>query len=243
MSETASASSSGALAAGSRPSRRRSLSLSQRGAWGQVAVATLLLGVLPTLILVWVWESQTAGESLSALQIGAAVTVVFILMASGYLLLLKYPVSIVRLRGYLRTLAEGHIPTNMALSEDEDDLAAIQYYMEHIVRMAEERIRMLEDRHARQLEAERTRVMIESIGAMCHHVGQPATILSLSLHRLRNLALPQEASEPLAECQAAFDEMTGTIDALRGLAHYRTEPYLNACPHPHGGSAERIIKV
>ncbi|MEI6564026.1 MAG: hypothetical protein WCO42_06955 [bacterium] len=55
----------------------------------------------------------------------------------GYTLLLKYPVSIVRLRRYLSTLADGGIPDVVTLPEDEDDLAAVQRHMERLVKLQE----------------------------------------------------------------------------------------------------------
>ncbi|MEI6168429.1 MAG: hypothetical protein WCS52_14700 [bacterium] len=230
----------------SSPLNRKSLSLSRRGAWGQVAVAAMLITVLPTLILAWAWKSHLDGTALPPLAAWCVGGIVFLVIILGYTLLFKYPVSIVRLRQYLSTIANGGIPGQVTLSQDEDDLAAVQHYMERIVTMAEDRIQMIEKRHEVELGAERQRVMIESLGAMCHHVGQPATVMSMCLYRLKNNPPPGEVPVILTECEAAFDSMTEILDQLRTTSQYASEPYLQPAKNPNGTPGKpgaRIIKV
>jgi len=225
------------------PLNRRSLSLSRRGAWGQVTVAAVLITILPALILAWIWKSHLDGTTLPPIAAWCISGVVVLVIVLGYALLFKYPVSIVRLRQYLSTIASGGIPDQVTLTEDEDDLAAVQRYMERIVNMAEDRIKMIEKRHEIDLEAERQRVMVESIGAMCHHVGQPATVMSMCLYRLKTNPSPQDVPVILAECEAAFDSMTEILDQLRATSHYASEPYLQPAPGTSGKLGARIIKV
>lgn len=230
----------------SSPLNRKSLSLSRRGAWGQVAVAAMLITVLPALILAWAWKSHLDGATLPPLAAWCVGGIVFLVIILGYTLLFKYPVSIVRLRQYLSTIASGGIPGQVTLSQDEDDLAAVQHYMEQIVTMAEDRIHMIEKRHEVELGAERQRVMIESLGAMCHHVGQPATVMSMCLYRLKNNPAPGEVPVILAECETAFDSMTEILDQLRTTSQYASEPYLQPAKNPNGTPGKpgiRIIKV
>ena len=230
----------------SAPLTRKSLSLSRRGAWGQVAVAAMLITVLPALMLAWVWKSHLDGNVLPFAASWAVGLVVVIVIILGYALLFKYPVSIVRLRHYLSTIANGGIPGQVTLSQDEDDLAAVQRYMEQIVAMAEDRIQMIEKRHEVELGAERQRVMIESLGAMCHHVGQPATVMSMCLYRLKSNPAPGEVPVILSECEAAFDSMTEILNQLRTTSQYASEPYLQPAKNPNGTPGRpgvRIIKV
>lgn len=206
----------------------KSLSLSRRGAWGQVAIAAILITVLPSLILFWGWatHSQSTPVPPETIWVGGGCVIGVILL--GYTLLLKYPVSIVRLRQYLSILACGGIPELVNMSKDEDDLVAVQGYLERIIKMAEDRIQMLKKQHDVELEAERQRVMVESIGAMCHHLGQPAAAMSMCLYRLKNSPAPGEVPALLAECQDAFNAMSEILDKLRGIAHYCSEPYLGS---------------
>ncbi|MEI8140990.1 MAG: hypothetical protein WCI03_14130 [bacterium] len=228
------------------PLNRKSLSLSRRGAWGQVTVAAVLITILPFLILAWAWKSHLDGNPLPPLAAWCVGGVVFLVITLGYTLLFKYPVSIVRLRHYLSTIASGGIPEQVTLTEDEDDLAAVQHYMERIVNMAEDRIMLIEKRHEVELGAERQRVMIESIGAMCHHVGQPATVMSMCIYRLKHNPSPEETPVILAECEAAFDSMAEILDQLRATSQYASEPYLQPVPGSPETPAKpgvRIIKV
>lgn len=225
------------------PLNRKSLSLSRRGAWGQVTVAAVLITILPVLILAWVLKSHLDGNVLPSWVAWCIGGVVILIISLGYTLLFKYPVSIVRLRHYLSTIASGGIPDQISLSEDEDDLAAVQRYMERIVNMAEDRIMLIEKRHEVELEAERQRVMVESIGAMCHHVGQPATVISMCLYRLKNNPSAEEVSVILAECEAAFDSMVEILDQLRTTTQYASEPYLQPAPGATGKPGTRIVKV
>jgi len=198
------------------------------------------------LILAWLWLSQLDGSRLPSMAVWCAGAMVILVIALGYTLLFKYPVSIVRLRHYLSTIASGGIPEQVALTEDEDDLAAVQHYMERIVNMAEDRIVMIEKRHEVELEAERQRVMIESLGAMCHHVGQPATVMSMCLYRLKNNPAPKDVPLILAECEAAFDAMVKILDQLRATSNYSSEPYLHSAAGRSGSPGKpeaRIIKV
>lgn len=203
----------------------KTLALSHRGACGQVAVAAILITVLPALILTWAWSQSLTGGITPSILWGASIATVG-LMTSGYALLVKYPVNIVRLRSYLGTLAAGNLPEQMHLSTEEDDLAAIQNYMTRISELAEERITILNSQHQLELEAERQRVMIESIGAMCHHLGQPASEISMCLYLLRKETDPARRATITDECQVALDAMSDVLNRLRSVTLYRAEDYL-----------------
>ena len=218
----------------SKPSRdadtaRNPFALVVRGAWGRLVVAALLITVIPGLVLLWVRVESASQQSYPETLVLAG-GVGALLMVLGYALLFTYPINIVRLRTYLQTLAQNRLPRQVILTDDEDDIVAIRYYLDRIVHQAEERLRLIEDRHTATLEAERHRIMVESIGALCHHVGQPATVLGMSLHRMERFCQGPDTRALLAECHAAFDDVVVALDRLRELTHYRTEPYLAADP-------------
>jgi len=223
----------------------KSLSLSRRGAWGQVAVAGLLITVLPGLTLLWLWNVHLRNvhyPDSTFWAVGGGIATVITL---GYALLVKYPVSIVRLRHYLQILAGGGIPELVNIAKDEDDLVAVQEYLEQIIKMAEDRIQMLKKQHELKLNAERHRVMCESIGTMCHHLGQPASTLSMGLYRLKNNSEPVEVPKIVAECEESFNAMSEILDKLRAISHYCTETYLSQNPEqsesPAAAPDTRII--
>lgn len=80
-----------------------------------------------------------------------------------------------------------------------------------------------------EMEAERRRVMLESLGAACHHLGQPATVL------LANLGILQKKLGSI-EDPVVRDLLNGSINAMEGLGEilhklntvneYKTTQYL-----------------
>lgn len=97
-------------------------------------------------------------------------------------------------------------------------------------------------RRAEQAErvVERDRVMIESLGAVCHHLGQPATVLLSSLemlHRVRDRD-PAMSAELLQLSLGAADSLRKTLQELNDLRHYHAEPY----PGP-SSSRSAIVSV
>lgn len=77
-------------------------------------------------------------------------------------------------------------------------------------------------------EAERQRIMIESLGAACHHLGQPLHTLTLYLEMLLSNSSDEENTLWLEECIGAADQMAEILEKLRHLKEYRTVPYLKA---------------
>jgi DNA-binding NtrC family response regulator len=82
------------------------------------------------------------------------------------------------------------------------------------------------ERQRRQLvEAERQRVMVESLGAACHHLGQPATVIATCLHMIRKGESDPARLRMLDECVAASDAVCDILRRLLDITAYRTEPY------------------
>ena len=93
------------------------------------------------------------------------------------------------------------------------------------------------------LDAERQRVMFESIGAACHHLGQPATVLSAYLQLMQLQEKDPELLEMVNSSLESVRAITDVLDRLRNVNAYRTEPYLSAseiCPER---SEERILAI
>jgi PAS domain S-box-containing protein len=78
-------------------------------------------------------------------------------------------------------------------------------------------------------EAERQRVMLESLGAVCHHMGQPATVL------LANLGLVQakvgdagkDVEDLVDSCLAAAENLGEILHRLNAVNEYKTTRYLD----------------
>jgi FixJ family two-component response regulator len=75
------------------------------------------------------------------------------------------------------------------------------------------------------VEAEKQRVMIESLGAACHHLGQPTTVITTYLEMIKRQDLPQEALTMLEGCIEAANSIGDILNKLQQVSEYRTEPY------------------
>lgn len=91
-------------------------------------------------------------------------------------------------------------------------------------------IRDITDR-LRAEEAERTverdRVMMESIGTVCHHLGQPSTVILTSLELLKNLdaADSDTRSELINLSMVAAEQIGDLLKELNELRTYKSESY------------------
>ncbi|MGQ9663412.1 MAG: PAS domain-containing protein, partial [Kiritimatiellia bacterium] len=92
-------------------------------------------------------------------------------------------------------------------------------------------------------EAERQRVMLETIGAACHHLGQPATVLLVNLDILKKKLenADQSTHEIIQGSLEAVCTLGATLRRLNAVATYRTIPYIEGID----GVAEpqRIIEI
>ncbi|MCX7591491.1 MAG: PAS domain-containing protein [Kiritimatiellae bacterium] len=92
-------------------------------------------------------------------------------------------------------------------------------------------------------EAERQKVMLETIGAACHHLGQPAAILLANLDVLRKKleGADPSVSDLVQRSLEAVRSLGAILRRLNAVATYRTTPYLEAA----GDQTEstRIIEI
>lgn len=105
--------------------------------------------------------------------------------------------------------------------------AVLRRIVSNILEKRELRRRIEEQRKA-LLEAERLRVMFESIGAACHHLSQPLTAMVGSVELLAAFPDMDEAKKGklLAECQKATNRMSDILARMKKIREYRTVPYL-----------------
>ncbi len=92
--------------------------------------------------------------------------------------------------------------------------------------------------------AERQRVMVESIGAACHHLGQPATVLLASLELMSRMRASKSEPEDelLRSSVEAAESLRQMLHNLNAISEYRTTSYIE--PQGDGGySAPRILAI
>ncbi|MDD4871503.1 MAG: response regulator [Kiritimatiellae bacterium] len=218
-------------------------SLSQIGSKEQFIIAIFLISVLPTLALFYNMFAVNSRFSLSELATRLMLGTVLLLVMAGYLLLAKYPLGVTRIRNYLALLAKGDLPQQIDLGKDADDLQAISKYISSIVEQTQERIRTIEAQTEKIVDTETRRVMIESLGTACHHIGQPATVINTYLTMMKKRESKPEMQAMITECQKASDDLATILEKLQSVAHYQAEPYRPASESETPRIDEQILKI
>jgi len=93
-------------------------------------------------------------------------------------------------------------------------------------------------------QTERQNVMMESLGAACHHLGQPATVLLASLELMMRLKDSDKAlgEELLASSMEAAESLRKMLHNLNDITEYKTTSYIEGQDAP-GRPQSRILDV
>lgn len=95
-------------------------------------------------------------------------------------------------------------------------------------------------------EAERHRVMLESLGAACHHLGQPATVLLANLGIMQRKLLTESSDEMVADLVRSSIEAAETLGEilhkLNTVNEYKTTRYLDR-PDGIDSDENRILDI
>lgn len=88
--------------------------------------------------------------------------------------------------------------------------------------------RQVEQQRLALIEAERQRVMVESLGAACHHLAQPLTAMLGNLQLLQLGPAIEEARRQriLTQALEATLMMSDILRRLQAVTEYRTVPYV-----------------
>jgi len=220
--------------------RHQYLSLQSQRSTVYLSCAVALISVIPILCAVLVMLSMYTDVLPDSilLQNGAGITGALGMFA-GYYLLRIYPRNLVRLRAYLEQMAAEKFPENVRLIPGELDMRQLEFLVNKLIGKLQDKIRLLDDALQQSLEmirtieaqseeimvAERQRVMIESLGAACHHIGQPTTVLHLYLSQLREVDPETFETQNLGPCLEAVEKITDILRKLKATSEYRTVPY------------------
>lgn len=229
----------GELASGVMAHKKSLFSLGTRQ---QFMVAVALMSVIPLLAFAYVLGDAFMTRSFYADPMYFLLPALMVLMALGGLLLARHIIEVNRLRQYLQKIARGEIPA-VAGNHSSEDFAAIQESLGVVIQQGSEKVKILQAQSKDQLHAEQQRVMIETVGAACHHLGQPATIIRGYLDLMKRAEVSPEMRAMIQECQAATEDVATILSRLKGVGQYETEPYLKARDERVGRSDERILKI
>ena len=93
-------------------------------------------------------------------------------------------------------------------------------------------------------QSEQRRVMLESLGAACHHVGQPATMIMGNLEMLSEHLQDSDPQvrELVQRSLKSMEELSQVLRKLTDVTEYETMEYLGDRDR-EGGAGSRIIKI
>ncbi len=79
-----------------------------------------------------------------------------------------------------------------------------------------------------EYQAERNRIMMESLAGVCHALGQPATVLlsSIELLKLEGVKDPQRFTQIVDLCYDAIIQLRELLQKMNAKRLYESEPYL-----------------
>ena len=118
--------------------------------------------------------------------------------------------------------------------------------LERTISNAVEKKRLLnsvESQRKKLMEAERQRVMFESIGAACYHLGQPVTALSAYLQLMQTQEKNPDLLDMINQSLTCMQNITDVLDRLRNINDYRTEPYITYSKSDSENLDERILVI
>lgn len=217
--------------------------LRQYDAYKQARIATLLMAVVPSLSLFFIGTMKSV-EQRAGLPVYAELVIygsTLVIAFSGYRILRKYSANIIKLRNQIQKLAEGTLPRKFVLeqticSDDlkfiENNLNAILSQMNDRLDLIKEKLRIesglreeIQEQQRTLLQAERHRVMLQSISAACHHPGQPASRLKTRLLQLKKEAHSIDELNETESLLREVEEISNVLQRMREVNEFRTEPY------------------
>lgn len=155
-------------------------------------------------------------------------------VAIGYAIVSKYPRAIKILRQDLSRISKEDLPEKIDLKTSDADIKAIAESLDDILVHTKERIDKIKQQQESIVEMERERVMYESIGTACHHMGQPAAVLSNNLRMMKNHPDKIDTEELTKECSDATDEIVKILHKLNEINEYKTTTYMPGSESGHG---------
>ncbi len=224
------------------PPAARALSLSALGTRARFGVAVSLMSVLPMLAFMYLLINGLRNESVSQEAFTFVTPVIVVLVILGIVLLIRHSRQVEQLRRYLEVMAQGGVPS-LVFGDGGEDFVAIEKCLGAVIRQTDDRVRVIESQSRALVQAEQQRVMIETLGAACHHLGQPATVIRVYLEMMQKKESSAEMQRMIGECQEAAESVAGILHRLQGVGKYQTEPYLQSRPPDESGREDRILKI
>ncbi len=208
----------------------------------QFAVAVSIMSAIPLLSFGYLLADAIWKGSLSLQTMYLMIPCIVALVSLGIVVLMRHTLEMTRLRKHLEVIARGGFPQSSKWVASAD-FEAMGKSLDSVVELAGEKVRIIEEQSKALLQAEQQRVMVETVGAACHHLGQPATVIGVYLDMMKKKEMSPEMQRLISECQLAATDVATILHRLQNVAQYKTEPYLSSGRSDVSRSDERILKI
>jgi signal transduction histidine kinase len=155
-------------------------SIASRGARYQLGMAVALITIVPSLALCYLVYAAVNGQ-LSLLRSMLVGLPVAFSTVCGYVLIIKYPINVVRLRDYLEGMVSGKLPDHVRFIQGMDDIPAIERSLKVLIEQVDGQTgRLTSINEQLQLEVEERRraenLKDEFVSTVSHELRTPLTI-------------------------------------------------------------------
>lgn len=155
----------------------------------RLGLAVTLISILPFLSLVYILVVEPfKGQQVDRQAVTAILASVTLCVFSGYLLLLKYPFTLRRIRETLREVSAGVVPDRITLLNDGQDITSIEQALNTVLNELRERVIMVEKEKAlmdRELQqSQKLRSMGVIAAGIAHEINSPVQFVTDNMHFL-----------------------------------------------------------
>lgn len=203
------------------------LSISSTGVRLHFDIALVLITIIPLLVVLFLvmagyvtfQPGHGVYEALAALLV--------VIVSLGYVLLMRYPITLMKLRRYVEDMAAGVLPDAVHLEQPERDLRSIEEGMNRILGRLKEKVAAMAMEQARLEKQLCMAQKLESIGALAsgiaHEINTPIQFVG------DNTRFLSDACAGLLKLLAAQRRLVGAVPAEIGKIEEEIDlPFLEA---------------